>query len=174
VVAVSNGSRRAFTAPGLAAAPFSPRLSPDGRWLIHLTAAYGRLIPNPYAPHHARARNWLIITDLASGRSHRLGNQPGWYMIGNAPWSPDGTRFTFTRRRFLQASGGSVYVSSPTRGQLLTTGARGSGAWSPDGARLAFNIDGACRIRVIAVDGSTPARTLPFAGCLPVWRPSLK
>ena len=58
------------------AAPFSP-LSPDGRWLLHLARIYGRSIPNPYAPHHARARNWLILTDLRNGRSRRVLNARG-------------------------------------------------------------------------------------------------
>jgi Tol biopolymer transport system component len=173
IVAVGDGSKRMFRAPGLAAAPFSPRVSADGRRLLHLTGAYGRRIRNPYAPHHARARNWLVVTDLASGRSSRVSNQRGWYMIGNAPWSPDGRRFTFTRRAFLQAPGGSIYVSAPTGtgDHLVARGARSSGAWSPDGGRLAFNSDAACKIRVVSVDGSSPPHTLAFRGCLPTWRP---
>jgi Tol biopolymer transport system component len=114
IVAASNGSGRRFTAPGLAAAPGSPRLSPDGRWLLHLRLPYGRGIPNPYAPHHARARNWLLITDLANGRSRRVSNERGWYSIGTAPWAPDGTSFTFTRRAFLQAPGGKLHVAAPS------------------------------------------------------------
>ena len=176
VVAVATASRRRFVAPGLAAAPFRPRLSPDGRWLLHLTRPYGRLLPSPNAPHHARSRSWLILTDLRSGRSRKVSNQRGWYLIGNAPWSPDGSRFTFTRRAFLQAAGGRIYVSAPNRSgiQLVAGGARDSGAWSPDGARLAFNIGSSCAIRVVSVDGSSSARTLAFKGCLPTWRPSQK
>lgn len=173
VVAVGDRARRQFRAPGLAAAPFSPRLSPDGRWLLHLAPIYGRSIPNPYAPHHARARNWLIITDLQGGNSRRVSNERGLYLLSTAPWSPDGTKFTFTRRRFLQAPGGRIYVASPSDGgtQFVANGARGAGAWSPDGLRLAFNIGGSCAIRVVSIDGSSPARVLPFAGCLPTWRP---
>jgi Tol biopolymer transport system component len=173
IVAVGDRSRRPYTAPGLAAAPFSPRPSPDGRWLLHLAPIYGRSIPNPYAPHHARARNWLIVTDLRSGRSRRLSNERGLYFLGTAPWSPDGATFTFTRRRFLQASGGRIYVASPSVGRprLVADGAREAGAWSPDGRRLAFNIGSSCAIRVVSVDGSSSARTLPFKGCLPTWRP---
>jgi Tol biopolymer transport system component len=174
IVSVADGSRRRYAPPGLATAPFSPRLSPDGRWLLHLTPIYGRSIPNPYAPHHARARNWLILTDLLSGRSRRVLNERGLYFLGTAPWSPDGARFTFTRRSSLQASGGRIYVASPSGGgaQLVAEGAREAGAWSPDGLRLAFNIGSSCAIRVVSVDGSSAARTLPFTGCLPTWRPT--
>lgn len=174
IVNVGDGSRRRFTAPGLSSAPVSPRLSPDGRWLLHLTRPYGRLIPNPYAPHHAHARNWLIVTDLVSGRSRKVMTQRGWYMIGTAPWAPDGSRFTFTRRAFLQSSGGQLYVSIPTANgiHLAAGGARSSGSWSPDGTRVAFNVDSACTIHVAPVDGGSPTRTLPFKGCLPTWRPA--
>jgi Tol biopolymer transport system component len=174
IVAASNGSRRRFTAPRLAAAPGSPRLSPDGRWLIHLTLPYGRVIPNPYAPHHARARNWLLITDLANGRSRRVSNERGWYSIGTAPWAPDGTRFTFTGRAFLQAPGGKLHVAAPSSSgsKIVGSGAREGGAWSPDSKRIAFNFDGQCKISVVSVDASSAARVLPFAGCLPTWRPS--
>jgi hypothetical protein len=159
---------------GLAAAPFSPRPSPDGRWLLHLTPIYGRSIPNPYAPHHARARNWLMLTDLRSGRSRRVGNERGLYSLGTAPWSPDGKRFTFTRRRYLQASGGRNYITTPdSRGvRGVADGARDAGAWSPDGLRLAFNVTPSCSIRIVSVDGTSPPRTLPFRGCLPTWRPT--
>jgi hypothetical protein len=165
-------ARRPYRAPGLDAAPFSPRLSPDGRWLLHLAPIYGRLIPNPYAPHHARARNWLIVTDLRTGRSHRVSDERGLYFIGTTPWSPDGTRFTFTRRKYLQASGGRIYVASPGGGapQLVAQGAREAGAWSPDGLRLVFNVGNACALRVVALDGSS-TRLLRFRGCLPTWRP---
>jgi Tol biopolymer transport system component len=174
IVAVRNGSRRRFTAPGLAAAPGSPRLSPDGRWLLHLTQPYGRVIPNPYAPHHARARNWLVLTDLANGRSRRVSNQRGWHFIGTAPWASDGLSFTFTRRAFLQASGGQIHVATPTSlgSKVVAYGARGGGAWSPDGARLAFNTDDRCAIRVVTLDATSASRVLPFRGCLPTWRPS--
>jgi Tol biopolymer transport system component len=173
LVSVASGERRTFTAPGLAAAPFQPSLSPDGRWLLHLAPLYGRLLPSPSAPHHARARNWLIITDLRSGRSRRVRQERGLYHIGTAPWSPDGTAFTFTWRRFLQAPGGRIYIARPTiaESQLVTTGARLGGAWSPDALRLAFNTGGSCEIRVVTIDGSAPARTLPFRGCAPTWRP---
>jgi Tol biopolymer transport system component len=173
VVAVRDGARRAYSVPGLSVAPLSPRVSPDGRWLLHLTAPYGRVIPSPYAPHHAYARNWLFITDLASGRSRKVSGQRGWYSIGTAPWSPDRRRFAFTRREFLQAPGGQLYVSSPTRvgSDLVARGARDGGAWSPDGARLVFNGSG-CAIRIVSLQGEPPARTLPFTGCLPTWRPT--
>ena len=173
-VAAGNRSRRRYAPPGLAAAPFSPRLSPNGRWLLHLAPIYGRSLPSPSAPHHARARNWLIVTDLRSGRSRRVSNERGLYFLGTAPWSPDGARFTFTRRRFLQASGGRIYVASPSASgaQLVADGAREAGAWSPDGLRLAFNIGSSCAIRVVSVDGSSTARTLPLKGCLPTWRPN--
>jgi Tol biopolymer transport system component len=174
IVATADRARRRYAPPGLAAAPFSPRLSPDGRWLLHLSRIYGRLIPSPDAPHHARARNWLILTDLDSGRSRRVLNERGLYFLGTSPWSPDGRRFTFTRRRFLQASGGQIYVASPSAVgvQVVADGAREAGAWSPDGLRLAFNIGTSCAIRVVSVDGSSGARTLPFRGCLPTWRPN--
>jgi Tol biopolymer transport system component len=173
IVAVSDGSRRRFTAPGLAAAPGSPRLSPDGRWLLHLTLPYGRVIPNPYAPHHARARNWLLLTDLANGRSRRVSSQRGWYSLATAPWAPGGTRFAFTRRAFLQASGGKLHVAAPgyPGSKVVASGARQGGAWSPDGTRLAFNFGGDCRISVVAVEASSAAQVLPFTGCLPTWRP---
>lgn len=173
IVAVRTGVRRRFTAPGLAGAPLSPRLSPDGRWLLHLTEPYGRLLPSPDVPHHARARNWLLLTSLANGRSRRVSTTPGWYAIGTAPWAPDGTRFTFTRRAFLQASGGGIHIASPSQpgSAIVAAGAREGGAWSPDGARLAFNVGGDCKIRVVSVDGNSAAEVLPFAGCLPTWRP---
>jgi dipeptidyl aminopeptidase/acylaminoacyl peptidase len=173
LVAVASGARRRFTAPGLATAPFQPSVSPDGRWLLHLAPPYGRLIANPFAPHHARARNWLIITDLQSGRSRRVRNKRGLYHIGTAPWSPDGTAFTFTWRRFLQAPGGRIYIARPNSAgvQFVAAGARQGGAWSPDALRLAFNIGGSCGIQVVTIDGSAPARTLPFRGCAPTWRP---
>jgi hypothetical protein len=174
IVAVSTGSRRRFTAPGLAAAPGSPRLSPDRRWLLHLTLPYGRVIPNPYAPHHARARNWLLVTDLARGRTRKVSNERGWYSIGTAPWAPDGTSFTFARRAFLQAPGGKLHVAAPSSlgSTIVGSGAREGGAWSRDGERIAFNVDGGCKIGVVTVDASSAARVLPFAGCLPTWRPS--
>ena len=174
IVSVVDRSRRPYAPRVLAAAPFSPRLSPDGRWLLHLARIYGRSVPSPNAPHHARARNWLILTDLRSGRSRRVSNERGLYFIGTAPWSPDGTKFTFTRRRFLQASGGRIYVATPSGGDIqpVADGAREAGAWSPDGLRLAFNIGNACAIRVASVDGGSAPRTLPFKGCLPTWRPS--
>lgn len=173
IVAVRNGARRPFTAPGLAAAPGSPRLSQDARWLLHLTLPYGRVIPNPYAPHHARARNWLLLTDLANGRSRKVSSQRGWYAIGTAPWAPDGTRFAFTRREFLQAPGGKLHVAAPRSpgSQVVASGAREGGAWSPDGTRLAFNVGGDCKISVATVDTRSAARVLPFTGCLPTWRP---
>ena len=174
IVAVRTGLRREFTAPGLAAAPYSPRLAPNGRWLLHVTPPYGRVIPNPYAPHHARARNWLVLTDLVTGRSRRVSNERGWYSIGTAPWAPDETRFTFTRRAFLQSRGGSIHVARPTvpGSEVVAHGAREGGAWSPDGARLAFTFDRECKIRVVTVDASSAAQVLPFTGCLPTWRPS--
>jgi Tol biopolymer transport system component len=173
IVAVNHASRRRFTAPGLVAAPGSPRLSPNGRWLLHLTTPYGRLIPNPYAPHHARARNWLMVTDLVSGRSRRVSGQRGWYLIGTAPWARDGMSFTFTQRSFLQAPGGTIYIAGPTSSgaRVVGYGAREAGAWSPDGARLAFNVGGDCRIRVVTIDASAAPRELPFTGCLPTWQP---
>ena len=173
VVAVGDGARRRFRAPGLDAAPFSPRLSPDGHWLLHLTAIYGRLIPNPYAPHHARARNWLLLTDLRTGSTRRVSAEPGLYFLGTTPWSPDGTRFTFTRRNYLQATGGRIYVGRPAGGpRPVADGAREAGAWSPDSLRLAFNVGNHCAIGVRPVDGTSPTRLLRFRGCLPTWRPT--
>jgi hypothetical protein len=142
VVSIADSSRRRYAPAALVAAPFSPRLSPDGRWLLHLTPIYGPLLPSPSAPHHARARNWLIITDLQNGRSRRVSNERGLYFVGSAPWSPNGASFTFTRRRFLQASGGRIYVAGPDgRLQLVAEGARDAGAWSPEGLQLAFISD---------------------------------
>lgn len=174
IVSLADRSRRRYAPPRHAAAPFSPRLSPDGRWLLHLAPIYGRSLPSPSAPHHARARNWLIITDLRNGRSRRVSNERGLYFLGTAPWSPDGTQFTFTRRRFLQASGGRIYVASPSGDgvQLVADGARQAGAWSPDGLRLVFNVSPSCGIRVASVDSTSAAKTLPVKGCLPTWRPS--
>ena len=170
-VDVATGNRRRFTAPGLAAAPGSPRLSPDRRRLLHLAPPYGRLIPSPpgSARHHANARNWLVLTDLRSRRSHRVSNERGWYVLGAAPWSPDGTTITFTRRRTLQTSSGGVYVASGSAGpRRLAVGARDGGAWSPDGSKIIFSND-VCRIRVVTLDGTTTA--LPFRGCMPSWQP---
>jgi hypothetical protein len=120
-----------------------------------------------------RARNWLVVTDLRTGRSRRVSNERGLYFVGTTPWSPDGTRFTFTRRNYLQATGGRIYVASPSGGepQFVADDAREAGAWSPDGLRLAFNVGNVCAVRVVATDGSSPARLLPFKGCLPTWRP---
>jgi Tol biopolymer transport system component len=172
IVALSGGARRPYRPGGNALAPFSPRLSPDGRWLLHLTPIYGRTLPSTSAPHHAYARNWLLATDLSTGRSRRVSSEPGLYYLGTAPWSPDGMQFTFTRRKYLQASGGRIYVATPAgSARVVADGARDAGAWSPDGSRLAFNTGKACAIRVVSVDGGTPARTLAFSGCRPTWRP---
>ena len=168
---VATGNRRRFSAPGLAAAPGSPRLSPDGRRLLHLAPPYGRLVPTPpgSARHHANARNWLIVTDLRSRRSHRLTGARGWYVLGAAPWSPDGTAITFTRRRTLQTTTGGVYVAEGSADmRRLAGGAREAGAWSPDGSRIIYS-NASCRIHVVTLDGAIS--TLPFRGCLPSWQP---
>ena len=90
-------------------------------------------------------------------------------MLGAAPWSPDGTTITFTRRRTLQTSSGGVYVASGSAGpRRLAVGARDGGAWSPDGSKIIFSND-VCRIRVVTLDGTTTA--LPFRGCMPSWQP---
>lgn len=170
-VDVATGSRRRFSPPGLAAAPGSPRLSPDGRRFLHLARPYGRLLPSPpgSAPHHANARNWLIVTDLRSRRSRRLTSERGWYVLGAAPWSADGTAITFTRRKTLQTTTGGVYVAGGSAGvRRLAGGAREAGAWSPDGSKVIFS-NASCRIRVVTLGGTIS--TLPFRGCLPSWQP---
>lgn len=126
IVSLADRSRRRYAPPGHAAAPFSPRLSPDGRWLLHLAPIYGRSLPSPSAPHHARARNWLIITDLRNGRSRRVSNERGLYFLGTAPWSPDGTQFTFTQRRFLQAIRWQDQRRQPERRRSSARGRRRS------------------------------------------------
>jgi hypothetical protein len=172
IVDVAAGTRRRFVAPGLASAPYSPRLSPDGRWLLHLTAIYGRPVPNRYAPHHARARNWLILTELGTGRSRRVSGERGFYLLGTAAWSADSERFTFVRRDSLQATRGALYVGAPQSTQLevLVTYAREGAALAPDGTRVAFNVGLSCAIDVASIDGVSPVQTLPFRGCGPTWR----
>ena len=170
-VDVATGIRRRFSPPGLAAAPGSPRLSPDGRRYLHLAPPYGRRVPTPpgSAPHHTNARNWLIVTDLRSRRSRRPTRERGWYVLGAAPWSSDGTAITFTRRRTLQTTTGAVYVAEGSAGvRRLAAGAREAGAWSRDGSKIIFS-NASCRIRIVTLDGRIS--TLPFRGCVPSWQP---
>jgi dipeptidyl aminopeptidase/acylaminoacyl peptidase len=49
VVSVADRSRRRYAPPALAAAPFSPRLSPDGRWLFTSRLSMADCFPVP--PH---------------------------------------------------------------------------------------------------------------------------
>jgi Tol biopolymer transport system component len=90
-------------------------------------------------------------------------------VLGVAPWSPDRTAITFTRRKTLQASTGGVYVAGGSAGvRRLAGGAREAGAWSPDGSKIIFS-NASCRIRVVTLGGTIS--TLPVRGCLPSWQP---
>lgn len=172
VVAVRNGAKRRLTIDGLQEPLGTLTPSPDGRWLLHTTQPYGRVAPSRGAPHHYRARNWLMITDLETRRSRTISSTPGFYMLSAAAWSSDSTTLTYTRREYLQAGVGAVYVFDVATGTTreVGRGATGGASWSPDGRRLAFNLRD-CRIRVISLEETETARVLSYAGCEPTWRP---
>jgi Tol biopolymer transport system component len=173
VLNVETGSRRRFNAPGLASAPGAPRVSPNGRWLLHLAPPYGQPVPTPGPErHHLHAKNWLVITNLLTGRSRKLSKIRGWYVLGAAPWSPDGSAITFTRRKTLQTSGGSLFVTgvNGVGGRRLARGVRGAGSWSADRKRVVFN-DSLCHIRIVSIEDASSV-TLSFIGCMPSFQPS--
>jgi Tol biopolymer transport system component len=163
LVAADGRAKRRATTRGLRDARGPIAFSPDGRRMLH-TKFYG--------PLGSRGRNWLLVTDLATGETRKLRTERGFYLIGAAAWSPDGSAIAFTRRPAVGAFGGGAYTTAADGSdlRLITGGAGQAPAWSPEGSRIAYNVGISCKIRIVAIDGSG-ATTLPFEGCWPMWRP---
>jgi CubicO group peptidase (beta-lactamase class C family) len=147
-------------------------LSPDGTKLLYLSRPYGVSARDLARGRGARARNRLLIADVASGASRPLRGESGFYLITANAWSPDGSSIAFVRRPRLGSFRGELFVASADGTMLSRVASNGGNgvSWSPDGSRLVFNVGIGCQIRILDLTSATTT-TLPGEGCQPSWRP---
>ncbi len=121
----------------------SPRLSPDGRWLVYTGYKGG------YAD--------VYQIELSSGARSRIIKYPG--TNSGATYSPDGNRLAVTMSK---DGNPELYVTSASGGgpQRLTktAGVESSPTWSPDGGELIYSSDdrGTPQLYRISASGGTP------------------
>lgn len=148
-----------------------PEVSPDGTMV-----AFTRAGSNPRS-----VEDTIVVVDAASGGIITTVAGPG--RVGQASWSPDGTRLAYSAHDGVAGNSFEIWVvnvDGTNRRQL--TDAPGDDlhpAWSPDGTKLAFTSDRPTdtlrsELFVMDADGSNPIR-LTFNDDdegSPSWRPS--
>ncbi len=149
---------------------FSPRWSPDNRWIAFVSGRDGTTGLYLVAPLGGPVRR-LVETDLEV-----LGEEI-MYALGVQPWSPDGRRLVFARRRDDQVAlwivdidtGSETRLTNPSPGQIDA-----QPSWSFDGRWIAFLRQDAGEMTIAIVPaGGGDVRTVHSAGWLqlPAWSP---
>jgi len=125
--------------------PEKPRWSPDGTRIVYALVQRSNL-GRPGRKQPAVASH-LFIVDVTTGAVTPL--DVGMDHVGDASWSPDGTRILFANRPFY-ISGSlsthdiySVSVDGTDLWQLTREGASGAPSWTPDGRILFFRASSA-------------------------------
>ena len=117
--------------------------------------------------------SWLWTIDVASKKAVEL--VKGDFQIGEARWSPDGTRIALVASPTPKADDGSrsdihiVTVATGARRKLIENGGPDNAPrWSPDGRWIAYltrgdtlRAFGQQRLTVIAADGGRPRSVAP-------------
>jgi Tol biopolymer transport system component len=155
----------------------APRISPDGRHVAYVFIRGGRDTPHMWAGEV----DSLWVADIDGSNAHRV--VPWGTHVGDADWSPDGTRLVFeTTQQHLgnapsvmvvDADGGNRHTLTDDVGIVGIGGVRGNGrstafrvetsydpVWSPDGTTIMFShgsftaSGGGDGVQVIHPDGS--------------------